>query len=62
MTDTKMPTDDVCTIRDELREFARTAIADEGTSQDSGAGLGQADFYLTVNEDEYVVRVSKVSR
>ena len=52
-----MPSDAVCFIRDALREFARTAIADAGSSQDSGAGFGQADFFLTVDDREYVVTV-----
>ncbi len=54
---TNMPSDAVCYIRDTLRDFARSALADAGSSQDSGGGFGQADFFLTVDDREFVITV-----
>ena len=42
MSKVDMPDDAIYYIRDALRDFARSALADAGTSQDSGGGFGQA--------------------
>jgi hypothetical protein len=57
MSKANMPSDAVCYIRDALRDFARSALADAGSNQDSGGGFGQADFFLTVDDREFVVTV-----
>ena len=48
---------DAASIRDEIRGYLRSAVADAGSSLDSGGGFGEADVYVTVDGKEYVVIV-----
>jgi hypothetical protein len=49
---------DPVAVRDKLRPFLDT-IKDAGTSNDSGAGFGEADIHVTIDGMEFVVVVKR---
>lgn len=49
---------DVASLRDELIELLST-VRDEGTSCDTGGGMGQADLWVKVQGVEYFITVKK---
>ena len=51
---------DAASIRDEIRGYLRSAVADAGTSLDSGGGFGEADVVVTVDGKRYLVIVRKL--
>jgi hypothetical protein len=50
-------TRDACTIRDEISNFLKSAVADQGKSMDTGGGAGGADLWFTVGGKEYTLTV-----
>ncbi len=48
---------DACTIRDELRQFIKKAMADEGSGMDSGGGVGGADLWFKVGGQEFYMHI-----
>lgn len=48
---------DACVIRDEIKAFLKQAAADEGSSLDTGGGLGGADLWFTVGGREYILNI-----
>lgn len=42
-----------------LCEYLESAVADEGTAVDTGAGLGSFDLWVKVGGEEYYISVKK---
>ena len=49
---------DAASLRDEISELLNS-VRDNGTSSDTGGGMGQADLWVTVQGVEYFVTVRK---
>ena len=50
---------DAASIRDEIRDFLRYAVADADTSLDGGGGFGEAEVFVSVGGKKYTVSVKE---
>ena len=44
-------------LRDEIRDYLRKAVADEGSSMDTGGGMGSADLWVVIDGREYFISI-----
>jgi hypothetical protein len=44
-------------LRNELVDYLRTAVADEGSAIDTGGGMGKEDIHVTVGGQKFHIEI-----